>query len=743
MLQTLERISRPTGALAVVKQSKTTRQTPPPRGMLLNPMYVQERTQTVPSAAAADHIGALQRGFMSTRTVMAIEAAMEVPMMLAAETRELRHAKAGVQPPDESLPPRPVSVMLLCHGNNPAFCSTGRTCLDALGHLATVSLGTETTGPPAASEIRMSVLAGVDARWYVSQVHGEVLENASGVMTECGVEVCVRWANAEGGMRSEFQALRTGLSLDQSLEEMQNAFLSMKVAYGAPFPATICAVQNNVLVDAWARSVHAASKAFFETMESEPGVFKSKALRDNEADIEMQSTGVFVRICPRNRHSPTPQEPNRWEPVPVGEAVLRQDAFHAILIGNTARAAEIAQYCKTNQLEGLPLGDDEAQPFCLHTCAVQANAFYLRQQVSLYATHLRSGGRLPGMPICSPGSWVWRLQAAIVPVEQVLQSFYVVPCSRESVMPGDHKLEMAFNDFFSRAFRLFADTFGMYKTAPADEFERMPLSLPARSTGGDPAIRGAEEYALTAFSLDASSRRLAVGDAFSMLTERRAPPELTDFMLQASLRMGIGTSVVDAVGTAAQALRGIANAGMEAQKREALRCTRIANAALDVSAKRPRTLAPSVPIEPARVKALLTAANLVRGEEALMPKAPGADWTAYDSVVRAVASCILKEPLEETAHEQACRAAARVRAQSELTSLCTLITVLRGCCGAIASTLFVISQTGPDEVSFNRAGYGGLLEAASKGSIIDAPVRSVLLLKTTNRGLRVTATKAG
>ena len=716
--------------------------------MTLNNAYTEKRTQFIPRDSAAHHLGVLLRGYLSTRTVMASEAASETPLMLRAENAELYHAALGTAVVDHSLPPRRVAVTLLAYGKNPSFCNAARGLLDGLAYLANTPLapgGDDDT--LSANVIRMTVLAGTDAEWFSREVQSQALDTKPGSDSDPsgGVDVCVRWALAgeSAQFRSEFKSMHTGLSADKSLEAMQNCFLSMKIAYGAPFPPSIANAHPNVPVDAWAKSVHHASKAFFELMEGKPCVYKSDVLKKYESEVSMESTGIFVRICPRKAHDPTS---NTWVPIAADHAKTRPDAFHAFLVGNSRHSQDITNHCKIHERTGLPPMDEDTAGFCLHTCAVQAHAFHMHQRVSLYATHHKAGGLLPGQSICPPGSWVWRMEPAIVAIEHVLQEFYVLPCSRDSVLPGDRKLERPFNEFFNRAYKLYTNTFGAgIDPETNDDFERLPLSLPLEGSGPDPSVRAAEEYALTAFQLDASNRRIVAGDAYAALYAQNAPLELTNFMLQSSLHMGINTPILQVISTAADAVAAMScsDAKQKALEVEVDRLKRVADGALGVSLKRHRALAPVTIIDTGKVKSLLAAAGLRKGLDSHLPT--GKDVTPFDysSVVQTISSCVISGPITEVEVVNACAVAHKARSMGALGCVTTIACALRGSRQVIPGSLFLLTQQADadaNNVSFNLLLPGGAVVPTTPGKIIDSPKRSVLLLKMSGDGGRLTAT---
>jgi hypothetical protein len=731
-LPSLPRISQPHGAIAVVNQAHALRTTPAPRGMSLDTSAVTRRKQMVPRESAADHLPALQRAFLATRTVVAAETASEVPLMLASENLELRDAAAHRPPQDGSLPPRHVALTLLAHGSEEVHCSCARRALDALAFLANSPLSHGNRDAPlGAMRIRMSVLATVDAAWFVGQIKGESLESTP--QTDAGsVDLAVRWvvAGGSGMLRTEFLSLTIGLSLDDSLLEIQNALLRLKVAYSVPLPDEVAASHCNVPRDAWAASVHTASRQFFDLMNGKPCVKKSKS----SASTILETVDVFVRVCPRVQRTPS----GEWAPIPVGEAMLRLDSFHAFLVGDARLQNEIRACCDDRRDGGL--GADDARRLSLHTCGVQATAYHLAEKVTLYAASSQ-GGRAPGVAIHPPGSWVWRFESAIVPVEDVVASFYVLPCSRDSVLPGDKRLERPFGEYFNRAFKLYSSTFDAHKPDARRPDVNLPLSLPAQTR--DPAMLANEQYALAAFNLDASSRRLVVGDAFAALKARGAPAELTNLMLQSSVHLGIGTSVLDAIGQAARVLQTMPQ-GESATSRELLvgeveRLKRVADAALDVQSKKPRAAPFPTEIEPQKVRALLSACGLRKGGEALMPtgRLPA---EAAATLVHTVAQSVCKAVADETALQQARDVAEKCKNAREAVGMA--ICVLRASGRTSPAAAFVLAQ-GVNGVSFDRVLPSGQYEKTTPGAIVDTEQCSVVLLKISGHGTRVTATVRG
>lgn len=730
MLQSLSRISQPSGAIAVFNQESRSESVGPPRGMAMDGKLAAKSTRLMPGDTAALHFYALYSGFMATRTVVACETALELPMLLAAETKELLDAAKGVVAPDNSLPPRHVSVTLLAHGTNAVQTSGARMFLDGLAHLASSPIGPVSGNRQlTATLMRVTVLAGADAAWHCEQIKDEALDSAP-EMAPGTVQLCARWVAQLGGLttRTEFKTFNTATTADLALEAMQNWLFSLKIAYAAPFPVEIASRHANVPPDAWAKSVHNASHAFFALFDGRQTV----KLQKHGYAVQLEHSGVHVRICPRLD--------------PMLHAVNRPDSFHGFLIGSEICISEIQRHCKQNEERGLPMTTEDTAKFCLHTVAVQAVGFPLEQRVSLYAVSGKCGGMKPGVPIQSPGSWVWRHDPAIVPLEDVLQNFHVVPCNRESLLPGDRRLERPFGTFFNKAYKLFSNTFeNSTTTSCGEDIERLPISIPTRPPHADPRLEAEERYALSAFGLNAASQRIAVGDAFAALSARQAPKELREFMLQSALRMGINTSILDAMSTAS-ALMATRSATPESHKlltNEVKRLKRVADAALLLHVATPKK-PKNASIDATGVRLLLKTANLKQSNSIVLPQFGEADGTHYSVFVQFVANAVLDSTdIEKSSHDQACHVAKASHNTSVLNAICAATCVLRATPHVQPSTVFILTSVEDNQrLSFNRVSAAGGFEESSPGAVLDAPVRSVLVVKMCKGAAKITVAES-
>jgi hypothetical protein len=719
----LPRLHNPEGAVAALTQAYGRETVPMPRFMTASNSVASKQTRHVPCAQTALEVAILFRCYMSARTVMCAESASDLLALKASEDAELEAACAGRPPLDGSIPPRRASVTLLAHG----FAASGvgaRVALDALCHLASSPLA---IGNPTltASLVRMTALAGDDAQWYVDRVRNEALCSAPGDEPS-RIEVAVRWWVVGAAQpRTEFFALDTGGSPDRALVRIQDALFSLREKHGAPLPIDIATHHPNAPMDAWARTTSRASQAFFSLMEGTPSVTQSARLASASEEESVSSASVFVRISDRAR----------------GPAGLSDQAcFHGMVLCLASKTAEVAELC-AKYPGGLP-SVREAPDFwqahadlCIHTCAVQPTRFRLESRVTLYAP----GGRV-GAPVRSPGSWVWRYDAAIVPIECVLESFMVVPCARDSMLPGNRALEGPFRDFFNRASRLFASRFGEEAQGVAgDAFERLPLSLPARGAGADPQAEAHERFAQAAFCIDMVSRRVTVGDAVSLFEAQNAPPELGRLMRSATLTWGMNTTLLEMADKCADAAECAQTpAQAEALEKEKDRLKRVADAALLVGVacaeKRKRTRSEEAVFCAAGLRGLLQAAGLRSGASTKLPPLEGAEPEQHFGFAHLVAKAVAPQRADDASVAHAAAAAAAAREKGAVASVGAAVCVLRASNAVTATTYLLVQVEGEDTLTCNRILPNGGCERVTAGTVLDTPVSVVMLLKQSKEG---------
>ena len=593
-------IPAPTLAVAQFQQTSVSEKTRIPRQMtaLRSGESMQQRPVLSAAARTCGGAGDLYDAFMATRfpefcvdpTHVALLAGAERAEILACASRD--YAESG---PDDSLPPRGVAITLLIRGACAASVA-GHRVLDALAHLAAMpaalcspcATAAPATAPPLASLVRFAVTAGADAEWYASEVAGEPVRLDARL--DARMQIVVRWAEDRGGwepvVRSELLEYDASGASGSALAALQTAIVRAGEAFGFSLPDILASDLGAVPLDAWHLLQRRAALQFFERTEGTPSVTL------NPPEVVLTPMQMHVRIWPRAHGSEGANEPG---------------AFHAIMLCPFEHSSELMQRCGADFSHGLPADPqcEDVRRLRLHTCGVQAEGFPLRRDATLYA---RSS--TPGKPLREPGSYVWRFEAAIVPYAQIAPHFFVVPCTQQSMMPGDARLGAAFIAAFHRALALGTRTFSNRNDA-ADALA--PLR-PKRPAEGDAADDARQAWAASALGVLPSTRRAAIGDVYAWLRQQRAPAELVAFARQAALRFGVDVPLLDVYRRTSELLSGADEAAAAAAARRAIeRERRVADAALGVAAdehaRRSAQLGATALFSAARFDALLAASD--------------------------------------------------------------------------------------------------------------------------------------
>ena len=225
---------------------------------------------------------------------------------------------------------------------------------------------------------------------------------------------------------------------------------------------------------------------------------------------------------------------------------MRDDSFHGMLLAfgsSKKRAIEFAQNLEGGCLR-VPLGNTETA-LGLHVCAVQAEAAHLGRGVSLFGTEGRAGE-----PIHAPGSWLWRESAAIRPVDgALLTTFDLIPCPRESMVPGNPALVQAARDHWKRCAALFSnlDERNQIKQSGfpscgsfcsnASDVETLGAAEEVSEAAGD------DSYAMAALHVNLPSRRTTLGAAYAYLADYNCPAPVKATMIAAIGELGIRASL--------------------------------------------------------------------------------------------------------------------------------------------------------------------------------------------------------
>jgi hypothetical protein len=625
--------------------------------------------------------------------------------MHKSETLELQDALKGVKCTDGSLPPRFVSLTLLYHGV--CSSSSSKTYLDALAFFASTKLGMRASHASdlGASFFRCTVFAEMDAVWYTTAVSPETV-GAKRAASNGDVQLCVRWATKDG-MRSEFCDLRSSVSLDEALETIKNFVISVKVSFNAPVNDNICISHDSVTPDAWLDSMHTSTNEFAQLMEGVPHVEKCELLKTKQHTIDVGDTGIYVRISERARGEAGKFDPNT--------------CFHGFLLGSTLHLDKIKAHCTA--YKELPPIDEDTVHFCLHTAAVQTQIMPLGTLVTTYAFVGASRE-----PFSTTGNWMYRLDPAIVPLQNVLENFIVTPCPRVSTIPSDSRLLKPHNHYMNRAYDLYSSTFAS---------SCLNEDSPTAQLGGglEESVYSeklSEMYARTAFGVDISSRRVLVGDAYNLLASQNAPPQLTSFLLQSTLRFGVNASLSDSLESAATSLMAFTSkAAQDMHRRDAKRALDIVDGGILVRSTRPRGT-PTASVGKKQISSLMNVAGISKTRSRAAIATQEDPKSEFDHMATVLAQAILPtSACSDGIILAAGSTAMSARVFGTIQSVAAAVAVVMSSAAAHddLKIFFMHHVLSSEKVVIYNVDGNGTITPSSPGAMLDAVNRRVFIVR--------------
>jgi len=402
---------------------------------------------------------------------------------------------------------------------------------------------------------------------------------------------------------------------DAALSEIQQSLVRACGIYDILFPTVICQpVTSLVPPFAYAQSSAAVDKAFFDHATSEPQVQLAPTASAAGVASPLESTGITVRFCAKTKfdHAST-----TWVPITKDEAMVREDAFHGMILAfgtNKQKAVQFAQTLDDGCLR-VPLGNSE-MALGLHVCAVQAEAVHLGRGVSFFGIDGRAGE-----PIHSPGSWMWRESAAIRPVDgALLGTFDLLPCSRESLLPENSALVQASRDHWRKCATLFTslDEKNQIKVRGLPSCTSFCSNASDVETIAAPVDAAPDDaYAMAALHVNLPSRRTTLGAAYAYLVDSNCPDSIKSTMIAAIGELGIRASLSEMFELTAHSIKA-ASGVSPATVRENEKLKRTVEMAVDVLVNMPnkciRRAPPTTISSNEIVRRLLGTLGLKRGE---------------------------------------------------------------------------------------------------------------------------------
>ena len=544
----LDAIQAPAGAFATVVQQSEMTSAFLPRGMHMRRSAACHRPARKQNAPRCPAFEAVANGFLAARFVEVGEDPEFQRRLLKAEDAELRSHSQTKPSEDDSLPPRPCSVILLLPGMA-ATSLMGRLALDAFGHFASGCGCIDPT--PVASVMRCAALAGVDADLFLKKCGKDNSDDSC---------LAVRWL-LNDALHTCFFSLQ-GSSQEDFLLSIQNALFVAFKQHCAPVHDLAFLKRTEDLKD-------------FEYLQAlvHEDFYRLQAVHLHHPEPHVKLTvpaEKFVRIIRR------PQQIDD-----VNGLLLQPSAYHGLVLCSSAPgvAEEVDRLMSFGTSLPMPAG---MEGLGIHIVSAEVESFPLRQCVTLFGA---SGSA--GAPLNSPGTWIWRFVTRVVPYCPFGNDFLVQPCHESSLAPGEEGLMRANLDFFQRAANV-AECLLVGKPPPREPMlqrrssssellRSKRRSLDANSEEDDEESM-ASDFLTAALCLGLPSRRMTLGDLGRQLSYCA---ELTDFFREATLRFGIETPLPAAFAKAADVLSREAER-CEEESAEVDRWKRIANGALAV-----------------------------------------------------------------------------------------------------------------------------------------------------------------
>jgi hypothetical protein len=556
-LPNLAPVQIPTGALMEATQQMVLREVTLPFNQTRNDAHMKALFPREGSVSLA--FANVFEGFASSRRLVSPKSLAQAEWMLIAETKELMDHAKKITSADNSLPPRGVAVILLV----PAFASRHRTALDILDGMAALSDGTTLDNKPITTTMRFSVFGDNMTKPVEELIGRDCLDSGNIEHTS----ILLRWSENDCSgnvrVRTEFSTLRTPSVGEESAVYIQSVLVSLSVKFNVTMPPEFFLPPKHASGAYYEKQIMKTSDEFAVILNNKDPFIPTKSMNAIGCNRLVSIGGVYVRMSP----------------VACGLAgVVANTAFHALLLCADGEQQAARAFAIANR-EGLPppTGINQER-LCLHTLGVQAEHVFFNDTVSLYG----SSGK-PGEPIQSPNTCMWRRRSAVVPIEIVMQSFFVMSCSLTSLMPGKPNLTPFMEMHFRHAVDLYHDLFGdsrwnKIKSGVPQDFD-IPTPVCARRVSSD------DMFMLHALGIDLTSKRLCLGEVISHLMYKDSTNALVQLMVCISNKVGLSASLNDAFGSCIQAVKAeeIEHAK---HKQEVQRLKRVADAALVMNCSR-------------------------------------------------------------------------------------------------------------------------------------------------------------
>lgn len=562
-------------------------------------------------------------GFATARRCVSPLTKDEAEAMVSSETFELIAYQRGDEAKFGSVPPRAVCVDLVI----PSEAVKNDNTIPLIDGFAALSDGKSKDGVPLATKVRFNVFGGTCSVPIVNAVRRDSFDRN----TIDTVSLVVRWADldAEGNPRVRSESLNLGVTTPQ-IEEcaryIQQGVVKVSVSFGIKLPAEFFATPPTPYAGYFEKQIVDCTNALKAVLHHEDAFTPSEEMKRTDTEILVRVPGCYVRICPKARGL---------------AGVTSNEVIHAVLLCAQGKETKASQYCKTYR-EGLRPPDGEDLTMDLHTIALQVERVDLNGMISLYA----HGGR-SGEPIKADGNWLYRTSAAVVPLGSLMDRFFVMSCSMESMLPSNNALTKYMEKHMQKSMDFFDKLFSEEAISETAKMPSPTFQLPL--VGSPPCVASLgtvseeDRFVYSALGVDIKSKRMLIGEAIAYLMQTGAPTSLVEMLTASGAQVGLGSKLCDGYAYCTEAIKKSEKKN-QIHEAEVARLKRVADAALLLCANKRACRAPAT-VTPEKVRSLMKVFNLKPGSQVTRmddflttPRydelAHSLVWTVYEAYTR-------------------------------------------------------------------------------------------------------------
>jgi len=613
-LPSLQQIKLPIGAVKEFQQQvhSTAVDLPIPKARSSKRVHAE-----VPTAGCPPAFKYAFNAFCTARRCMSPSTLDEAEAMVSSEAFELIASKRGDSGKGNSLDPRGICLSLVI----PHECINNANTIALIDGFAALSDLKSKTQVPIATKIRFTIYGDNCVVPIENALKREAFDNT--VIDT--VSIVARWSesDAAGASRVRSECFSLGVTtppIEEAARHIQTAVVKMSTMFGFSIPPDFFRDPPQPFAGYYEQQVADCSKDWRALLHHEEPFSASDEMLRSHKNVLVRVPGCYVRLSP----------------IALGLAgVTSSEVIHAVLLCAEGMESKALDYCKTYR-EGLRPPDGEDELLDLHTIALHTERVYLNGMISLYG----HGGR-SGEPIKPDGNWVYKTNAAVVPIKTLMDRFFVMSCDMHSMMPENAALTKFMDKHMQKSLRLYDALFA------TNDYERITLAAPSAPPPLSPtemnSIPEDERFIFSALGVDLKSERMLIGEAISFLMQSGAPTSLVEMLTATGSRVGLSSKLSDGYAYCTDILKKEQKHN-EVHASEVARLKRVADAALLVCAnKRACRGVPGVP--PEKVRALLKLFSLKKGPHVTrlddfvtIPRCSdlvrSIVWTIYESYTR-------------------------------------------------------------------------------------------------------------